>query len=119
MNPGGALRESSSHGEREINRSFDRSEFQSVDGDKIFHYSNWLRRYELTYGARATFERAQRALVGKQQDHSIKLECKFSMESKMSQVPFRKSLQCFFWVLTQSTYIDMYHCLRFVLQMRI
>ncbi|KAK1736409.1 leucine-rich repeat protein [Skeletonema marinoi] len=82
---------------RERESTFDRSEFQSVDGDKVFHYNNWVHRHELTYGARSTFERAQRALVAKQQDqHSIKLKCKFSIESKLTQVPYHENMmQCY------------------------
>jgi len=108
---------------RERDSSFDRSEFQSVDGDKVFHYNHWVQRHELTYGARSTFERAQRALVAKQQDqHSVQLACKFSIESKLTQVPYRKSLQCFSCVLDIQLFIDihiMHHCLCFVLKMRI
>eukprot|EP00984_Skeletonema_dohrnii_P015180 scaffold6504_cov127-Skeletonema_dohrnii-CCMP3373.AAC.1 len=87
MNPGGTIWES----------SVDRSEFQSVDGDKIFHYNNWRSHHELSYGANVTFERAQRALVAKQQDQqSIKLECKFSVESKLTQVPYHENMmQCY------------------------
>ena len=101
---------------RERESTFDRSEFQSVDGDKVFHYNNWVHRHELTYGARSTFERAQRALVAKQQDqHSIKLKCKFSIESKLTQVPYRKSLQCFSCVLDIQLFIDILCIIVYVL----
>jgi hypothetical protein len=75
--------------------SFDRSEFQSVDGDKIFHYNSWHRRHELSYGARVSLERGQSALLKKQDERFINLDCKFLLESKLTQVPYRKSLQCY------------------------
>lgn len=90
----------------------DRSKFQSVDGDKIFHYNSWYRRHELSYGARVSLERGQSTLLKKQDQRFINLDCKFSLESKLTQVPYRKSLQCsaiLFGLDIFYYFIDLYH----------
>ena len=70
--------------------TFDRTEYKSVDGDKMFYYDNWRNRYDLTYGADVSLRKGQTALVRNHGQKAITVDCKFAIDSRLSQVPYHR-----------------------------
>ncbi len=58
----------------------------------MFYYNNWQNqnRYELTYGADVSLRKGQTALVKNHGQKAITLDCKFAVDSRLSQVPYHR-----------------------------